>query len=63
MNQRLTLWHTLTSTLAALFGVQSQRNHQRDFANGSPLAFILMGVLLIALMIGSLWLLVSWVLA
>jgi hypothetical protein len=27
------------------------------------LAFILMGVLLIALMLGSLWLLVSWVLA
>ncbi|MFM4702039.1 MULTISPECIES: DUF2970 domain-containing protein [Aeromonas] len=62
MNQRLSLWHTLTSTLAALFGVQSQRNRQRDFAGGSPLLFILMGLLLIAALVGSLWLLVSWVL-
>ncbi|MFG0834509.1 DUF2970 domain-containing protein [Aeromonas bivalvium] len=62
MNQRLSLWHTLTSTLAALFGVQSQRNRQRDFAGGSPLLFILMGLLLIATLVGSLWLLVSWVL-
>ncbi|MFM4648622.1 DUF2970 domain-containing protein [Aeromonas bivalvium] len=62
MNQRLSLWHTLTSTLAALFGVQSQRNRQRDFAGGSPLLFILMGLLLIGALVGSLWLLVSWVL-
>lgn len=62
MNQRLSLWHTLTSTLAALFGVQSQRNRQRDFAGGSPLLFILMGLLLIAALVASLWLLVSWVL-
>ena len=62
MNQRLSLWHTLTSTLAALFGVQSQRNRQRDFANGSPPLFILMGLLLIGALVGSLWLLVNWVL-
>ncbi len=31
---------TVLSVLAAFFGVQSQRNRERDFTRGSPAAFI-----------------------
>ncbi len=50
------------SVLAALLGVQSEANRQRDFQASSALPFILMGILAIALLIFTLVALVSWVL-
>ena len=44
----------LRSSLAAGLGVQSSRNRQRDFADGSPRRFIVMGVVLTMLFIASL---------
>jgi hypothetical protein len=41
------------SVLAAGFGVQSDKNRQRDFTHGSPLAFILGGLLFTLLFIAS----------
>jgi hypothetical protein len=46
-----TLWQVFLSVLAAFFGVQSQKNYQRDFAKGSPLQFILLGALATCLFI------------
>lgn len=37
-------WSIVLSTLAAAIGVQSQKNRERDFAQGRPLAFIVAGV-------------------
>ncbi|MDA8646507.1 DUF2970 domain-containing protein [Porticoccaceae bacterium] len=41
------------SVLAAGFGVQSDKNRQRDFTHGSPLAFIIGGLLFTLLFIAS----------
>ena len=50
----LTWSQILRSSLAAGLGVQSSRNRQRDFADGSPRRFIVMGVVLTMLFISSL---------
>ncbi|WP_041421866.1 DUF2970 domain-containing protein [Shewanella sediminis] len=39
-------WDLLISTLAAFFGVQSEKNRKRDFQASSPLPFIIMGIVL-----------------
>ena len=39
------------STLAAAIGVQSNRNRERDFAQGSPLPFIAAGIIFTVLFI------------
>ncbi|MBS1212101.1 MAG: hypothetical protein H6R26_717 [Proteobacteria bacterium] len=39
------LLQVVGSVLAAAFGVQSNRNRERDFAGGSPAAFIVVGVI------------------
>ncbi len=36
---------TLQSVFAAAFGVQSQKKREEDFASGSPVAFIVAGIL------------------
>ncbi len=50
------LLHVVASIFAGMFGVQSERNRQRDFSHGSPLPFILAGlsfiVLFILIMVG-----------
>ena len=50
----LTWSQILRSSLAAGLGVQSSRNRQRDFADGSPRRFIVMGLVLTMLFIASL---------
>jgi hypothetical protein len=50
----LTWSQILRSSLAAGLGVQSNRNRERDFADGSPRRFIVMGVVLTMLFIASL---------
>ncbi|PTB88668.1 DUF2970 domain-containing protein [Pseudidiomarina aestuarii] len=52
----------LMSVLAALFGVQTEQNRQRDFANGNPAVYITVGVIFIVLFVVSLLLIVNWVL-
>lgn len=44
----------LQSVLAAAFGVQSGRKHKEDFASGSPIAFIIAGVLFTILFVACL---------
>ncbi|GMU45712.1 MAG: hypothetical protein AMXMBFR26_04940 [Porticoccaceae bacterium] len=39
------------STLAAAIGVQSSKNRERDFAQGSPLPFIAAGIIFTVLFI------------
>ncbi len=39
------------STLAAAIGVQSSKNRERDFTQGSPLAFITAGIIFTVLFI------------
>lgn len=45
------LWQVAGSIFAGMFGVQSERNRQRDFSHSSPLPFILAGISFILLFI------------
>ncbi|MEX0941943.1 MAG: DUF2970 domain-containing protein [Pseudomonadales bacterium] len=44
-------WAITFSVIAAAFGVQSDKNRQRDFSQGSPLPYILGGLIFTALFV------------
>ncbi len=50
------------SVLAAGFGVQSSKNRERDFKEGSFKSFVVAGILFTVVFIGVLYLIVSTVL-
>ncbi len=50
---KLSFWQVVFSTLASFFGVQTQKNRERDFSKGNPLAFIVAGLVLTTLFILS----------
>ncbi|WP_271273239.1 DUF2970 domain-containing protein [Aliamphritea hakodatensis] len=47
----ITFWDIFKSVLAAFFGVQSNRNRERDFSQGKPHHFILIGLLVAAIFV------------
>ncbi|MDM7861256.1 DUF2970 domain-containing protein [Alteromonas sp. ASW11-36] len=55
-----TLKQVLFSVLASFFGVQSQSNYQRDFQTQSVVPYVVVGVVMVAILVISLALLVSW---
>lgn len=57
------LWQIFISTLAAFFGVQTEKNRRRDFQHSSPLPFVIIGLILAILMVLGLILLVKLVLS
>lgn len=61
MARSTSLFSTVFSVLAALFGVQTEENRQRDFSNGKPAAFIAIGIFFIVLFVITLLLIVNWV--
>ncbi|HEY9547335.1 MAG TPA: DUF2970 domain-containing protein [Solimonas sp.] len=60
--KRVTLWQTMTSVAASMFGVQSSKNRRRDFTHGNPLHFIVVGLLMVGLFITVLVVIVRLVL-
>ncbi len=48
---RPTLVDIFKSVLASFFGVQSDKNRQRDFQKGNPIHFIMVGVILTILFV------------
>lgn len=61
--KRPSIISTIFSVIAAFFGVQSESNRQRDFKHGSPLAYIIVGIILATVMVLGLIGVVNWVLA
>lgn len=55
-------WRTLLSTLAAAFGVQSERSRQRDFEHGSIWAFIAAALIFVVVFILAIYGIVQLVL-
>lgn len=53
---------TLQSVVAAAFGVQSGEKRAEDFSSGSPVPYIVGGLLFTAAFVGTLVLVVRWVL-
>lgn len=56
-------WQVFSSTIAAFFGVQTDKNRQRDFSQQSVIPFIIMGIILAILLIIGLLTIVNQVLA
>lgn len=50
----------IKSVLAAFFGVQSEKNRQRDFQQSSPLPYVLAGLLLAGVFVLLVWLMARW---
>lgn len=59
----LSAWQVIKSTLAAAFGVQTPEARERDFSHGSPLPFIVAGVVFTAVFVIALVVVVNLVLA
>jgi hypothetical protein len=59
----LTFMSVVLSTLAAAIGVQSKANKERDFKHGSAGPFIVAGLIFTALFVGTLVLVVRFVLS
>ena len=49
--QQPNLWHVAKSVLAAFLGVQSSKNHQRDFSYGKPSQYIALSLIGVALFV------------
>lgn len=56
------LLRVFASALAGLFGVQSGRKHEEDFAQGKPWVYVVIGLVVTVLFILSVWLVVKMVL-
>ena len=59
----VSLLHVVKSVFAAGLGVQSSKNRERDFTQGSPKAFIIAGLIFTLLFIGGVYAVVKVVLA
>lgn len=60
--QKPTLWQVYGSVLSAIFGVQSSKNRERDFAKGDPKQFVMVYVSIVITIILAMVLLVRTVL-
>lgn len=56
-------WSIVQSVGAAMLGVQSRKNRERDFTQGKPIHFIIGGVIGTLLFLFAVWLLVQYLLA
>ncbi|CUA85510.1 DUF2970 domain-containing protein [Pseudidiomarina woesei] len=59
--QKPRFWDIVVSVLAALFGVQSDKNRQRDFNHGNPAVYVAIGAVFVVLFVLTLILVVNWV--
>lgn len=51
----------LLSIMAAAIGIQKRKNMERDLSASNPIVFIFAAILFLALFIGSIVFVVSWV--
>ncbi|WP_448567917.1 DUF2970 domain-containing protein [Thalassotalea ganghwensis] len=63
MNNKQPIADTIKSVLAALLGVQSNQNRERDFTQGKFSHFVIIGLIVVILFVLSLISIVSWVTA
>ncbi|HEC30067.1 MAG TPA: DUF2970 domain-containing protein [Gammaproteobacteria bacterium] len=58
---KISIFRVVLSVLAAMSGVQSSKNRERDFARGRPAAYIIVGIIMTVVFILILWTVVSLV--
>lgn len=59
--QKPRFWDVIVSVLAALLGVQSEKNRQRDFNHGNPAVYVAIGAVFVVLFVLTLVAIVNWV--
>lgn len=57
----MSLWQTIKSVLSAFFGVSSGERRQRDFAEGNPMVFLVVGLGVAILLNIFLYYTVDWI--
>lgn len=57
--KEISLFKVVLSVMAAMFGVQSSKNRERDFAKGRPAAYVIVGIIMTLLFILTIWTVVS----
>lgn len=55
MQGKPTLWQVVKSVLAAMFGVQNSQNRERDFMQGNPWVFVIVGIAMAILFVLSIY--------
>ncbi|MDX5379655.1 MAG: DUF2970 domain-containing protein [Halomonas sp.] len=53
------MWEVVKSVLAAFLGVQREQQRLKDFEKGNPVAFIVVGIVLGAVLVGLIILVAS----
>lgn len=61
--QKPRFWNVVASTLAAAFGVQSNKNRERDFKHGNIWVFVAAGLIFTVLFIATVVTIVRFVLS
>jgi len=62
-SKRPNLLQVFLSVIAAMFGVQSSKAHDRDFKYGNPIAYIVVGIITIIVFVLTLFLIVRAVIS
>ena len=57
----MSIWRNILSVLQAFFGVQSSENRARDFEQGNPVVFFVIGLLVTIMFIASVFVFVNYV--
>ncbi|MEL0016647.1 MAG: DUF2970 domain-containing protein [Rhodospirillales bacterium] len=57
----MSIWRSLLSVLQAFFGVQSSENRHRDFEQGNPTVFLILGLVVTVLFLVSVFMFVNYV--
>ena len=57
------MWRIILSTLAAAFGVQSNRNREQDFTHGNIYVYIVSGLVFTVIFIVAIAMIVNFVLS
>ena len=60
-HEKPTLWQVIGSVQAAFFGVQSEKNRERDFTHGNARQYITVGLIATILFVLFLWAVVKLV--
>lgn len=61
--EKISFLNVLQSTVAAAFGVQSEKNRQRDFTHGKASAFIIAGIIFVTVFVAAVYSVVQIVLS
>lgn len=61
-SEKLSLWSMIQSVFAAIFGIQSDKNRQKDFKKGDAGQFITMGIIAVVIIMITMIMVVNSVL-